>query len=119
MSEVYNKYKKLKEKNKEEMYLFKIGKFYIFLDEDANRINDYVVLKKTPFCKDVLKCGFPVERLEDYLKVFHNHKLSITIVEPEENKEEQILDYLKKIDLDKLSPIKALNILYEMKESLV
>ncbi len=119
MSEIYNQYKKLKEENKKKMYLFKVGNFYIFLDEDAEKINDYVVLKKTPFCKEVMKCGFPVNRLEDYMKVFHNHKLPISIIENEKKCDlEQVIQHLRKIDLNKLTPIKALNLLYEIKEML-
>lgn len=116
MSEVFNRYKKLKEKDKKKMYLFPVGKFYIFLDEDADKINEYVVLKKTPFCKETYKCGFPIDRLEEYMKVFHNHQLPIVLVEKEESKNiEEVLEYIKKVDLDKMTPLKALNLLYEIK----
>ncbi len=117
MSELYKKYKTLKEKDANTMYLFKSGNFYIFLGEDVDRINEYVVLKKTYFCKETMKCGFPVNSLEDYMKVFHNHGLPITVVESQEKKDiNDLIDYLKKTDLDTLTPLKALNILYELKE---
>ena len=43
MSKIYNKYLELKKENDDKFYLFKCGNFYIFLDEDAERINEYVV----------------------------------------------------------------------------
>ena len=46
---IYDKYKELKEQNSSKMYLFRNGNFYIFLDKDADLINEYVVLKKTNF----------------------------------------------------------------------
>jgi len=81
MSKFYDKYLELKKEDQEKMYLFRCGNFYIFLDEDANKINDYVVLKKTKFTNEIEKCGFPVASLENYLKVFQNHKLPIEVVE--------------------------------------
>lgn len=43
---LYDKYKELKEQNKDKLYLFKNGNFYIFIGEDADYINEYVVLRK-------------------------------------------------------------------------
>ena len=107
---IYDKYKELKEQNSSKMYLFRNGNFYIFLDKDADLINEYVVLKKTNFTKDVQKCGFTVNSKDAYLKVFQNHGLNIEIIENinEKNK-------LENIDLDTITPIQALNILYELK----
>ncbi len=107
---LYDKYKELKEQNKDKLYLFKNGNFYIFIGEDADYINEYVVLKKTNFTKDIQKCGFPVNSKDAYLKVFQNHGLNIEIIENinEKNK-------LENIDLDTITPIQALNILYELK----
>ena len=107
---LYDKYKELKEQNKDKLYLFKNGNFYIFIGEDADYINEYVVLKKTNFTKDIQKCGFPVNSKDAYLKVFQNHGLNIEIIE---NKNEK--NKLENIDLDTITPIQALNILYELK----
>ena len=43
MSKIYNKYLELKEENNEKMYLFKSGRFYIFLADDCDKINEYMV----------------------------------------------------------------------------
>ena len=81
MSKIYAKYLELKEKDKEKLYLFKSGKFYIFIADDCDAINDYVVLKKVKFTNEVYKCGFPENVLEDYLRVFKNHNLNIELVD--------------------------------------
>lgn len=118
MSQIYEKYRALKKKDKKILYLFRSGNFYIFLGEDADKINEYVVLKKTKFCKEAMKCGFPVTSLEAYLRVFHNHGLKVEVIEKDESSYEEILSILKNLDLDHTTPIRALNILKKLKESL-
>lgn len=118
MSKIYNKYLELKSIDSEKMYLFRCGKFYIFIADDCDLINNYVVLKKVNFCKDVLKCGFPVNVLDDYLRVFKNQNLNIEIIEEikEENTKDPIHEILNKIDIDNITPIEALLKLKELKE---
>ncbi|MCI9280347.1 MAG: hypothetical protein HFJ02_06090 [Bacilli bacterium] len=119
MSLLYDQYRKLKERDKDTYYLFRSGNFYIFLGDDADRINQYVVLKRTPFCKETIKCGFPIRSLEAYLTVFKNHGLVIQVIEKEEKKRiEPILKDLKNLDIESITPIKALTILKEIKDSL-
>ena len=86
MSKLFDKYLILKKEDPNKLYLFRCGKFYIFLDEDCDFINDFVVLKKTPFTSNVFKCGFPDQSLEDYMRVFENLNLNVEIIENEENK---------------------------------
>lgn len=116
MSKLYQEYLKLKEKNPTKMYLFRCGKFYIFLDEDCDKINDYVVLKKVSFSKDVYKCGFPSNALENYLRVFHNHKLNIEVIEEITENKTDVISCLINIDIDHITPIEALIKLKELKD---
>ena len=119
MSRIYNKYIKLKEQNKDTMYLFRNGNFYIFLKEDAERINEYDVLKKTKFCKDAKKCCIPFSSIEEYMHVFHNHGLDVQIISQVETTDvKEALEKLKNINLDKTTPIQALQILKELQELL-
>lgn len=120
MSKFYKKYLELKKNNSEVLYLFHCGKFYIFLDEDALLINKYVVLKRTKFTNEIDKCGFPENVLNEYLEVFKNHGLKIEVVE-NINEDVDYLNIIKKIkrlDLDKTTPIDALNKLYEIKREI-
>ena len=120
MSKIYNKYLDAKDNNK--LYLFHCGNFYIFLADDADLINNYVVLKRTKFTKDIMKCGFPVGSKEEYLKVFHNQGLVIDIIEnpllPEDinERERVVMDTLKSVKIDNLTPIEAMNKLKELQE---
>lgn len=122
MSKVYDKYLELKEKDQEKLYLFRCGNFYIFLDSDADLINNYVVLKRTPFTKTVLKCGFPLKSKEEYMKVFKNHDLKIEVIEnpllPVEmnEREKYVVDVLKKIDINTITPLDAMRKLKDLQE---
>lgn len=123
MSKIYDKYLELKKINRDSLYLFHSGKFYIFIADDADYINEFVVLKKTKFTNEVYKCGFPDSSLESYLKVFQNHKLNIEIVEPNQVEEikinnDKIYKVLKEIDVNNITPVQALNKLHELKEYL-
>ena len=129
MSKLFDKYLILKKEDPNKLYLFRCGKFYIFLDEDCDFINDFVVLKKTPFTSNVFKCGFPDQSLEDYMRVFENLNLNVEIIENEENKlsssilkerkiEESIFNRIKKLDINTTTPLEALKILEEIKETL-
>jgi DNA mismatch repair ATPase MutS len=116
LSKIYAKYLELKEKDKEKLYLFKSGKFYIFIADDCDAINDYVVLKKVKFTNEVYKCGFPENVLEDYLRVFKNHNLNIELVDNTNLNNNSIYDIIKNTDINKITPLEALKILENLKE---
>lgn len=116
MSKIYDRYLELKKENQNYLYLFKSGKFYIFIADDADKINEYVVLKKTNLTKEICKCGFPDNSIEDYMRVFNNHNLNIKIIDSIDTVENNIIDKIKKLDIDKMSPIEALNFLNEVQK---
>src|SRR5690554_6622235 len=68
MSELYQKYLKLKEKDATMVYLFKNGRWYIFLGADAKLMSNELGLKLTKFSSVSDKCGFPESELNKYLK---------------------------------------------------
>ena len=113
VSKIVREYNRLKSKNKNKLYLFKVGKFYIFIGEDVNTINNYMVLKITKFSNEYDKCGFPVERLDDYLRVFKNLKLDVEVID--EIQDIDVIKELKNINIDELSKEDALNLLKEIK----
>ena len=113
VSKIVREYNRLKGKNKDKLYLFKVGKFYIFIGEDVNIINNYMVLKITKFSNEYDKCGFPVERLDDYLRVFKNLKLDVEVID--EIQDIDVIKELKNINIDELSKEDALNLLKEIK----
>lgn len=93
--------------------MFRCGNFYIFLADDCDYINNYVVLKKVKFTNDICKCGFPKNSLEDYMLVFKNHNLDIEVIEDDESNLES---RIRSININEVSPIEALIKLKELQE---
>lgn len=128
MSKIYNKYLELKKENPNKLYLFHSGKFYIFIADDVETINQYVVLKKTRFTKEVSKCGFPDNCYDDYMRVFQNHHLDIEVIEsnyimdssnpnnsnPIIEKYLKIERYIKDIDIYSITPLQSMEILHNI-----
>lgn len=117
MSKILDKYSELKEKDKDKMYMFKSGKFYIFVSDDCDRINEYVVLKKVAF-SNTYKCGFPDVALDDYLRVFKNHNLNIEIITDFTLNNGNVEDIIRSIDTDNITPMEALKVLVKLKRIL-
>lgn len=102
---IYNKYVELKKQNNKLLYLFEVGNFFIFINEDAKLVSSIIDLKLTKFGNNV-KCGFPVNSLEKYINIFNELGLNVSIIykvnckEVNKNKDIEELDIYKKyIDL--------------------
>ena len=112
MSKLYLEYKRKKDENKDKYYLFKSGLFYIFIDEDAKKINKITPLNITNLNNDIVKCGFPSNSLDKYLDIFKNLGLDVEIVnriDENENKDisTKINKKIKNLNIDALTPVKA------------
>lgn len=124
MSKLYSEYLKRKKEDNSKYYLFKSGLFYIFIDEDAKSINKITPLNITKLNNDIVKCGFPENSLDKYLEIFKNLGLHIDVIEDfcsKESKEEvnnKIIKKIKNLNIDTLTPLKALNILSEIKRNI-
>lgn len=130
MSKIYNEYLRLKEEDSNKLYLFHNGKFYIFVAEDVEIVNQYVVLKPTKFTNKINKCGFPESRLDDYIRVFNNHKLNIKIIELSDIIEQvstltsiprkyiNMESKIKNISVNNITPLEAMTIIKELQEML-
>ena len=117
MSRLYKRYKNLK--NKEDIiYLFKVGMFYVILDDDAKILSKLLNLKLIPLNSEVNKCGFPINSLEKYEKILKENKVKYKIIEDyEENKDlNKFINKIKKYDINNITGIKALELIYELKE---
>ena len=120
MSKLYDRYLEEKNKNSEILYLFKSGMFYIFIDEDAIKISSITTLKLINLTKDIVKCGFPEKTLQKYLNIFENLNLKIKIIENENSNTEfeSLINKIKKININEITPLDALKILSNLKESI-
>lgn len=127
MSKLYKSYVNLKEKNSEKLYLFKSGMFYIFLQEDAQKISEIFGFKITKLNQDVNKCGFPSSRLEYYIDMMTKRNIPFEIIDNDYSKIEnyqdyinndkikKIVTYIRDVDLDNITFREAYEILKEMK----
>lgn len=113
MSKLYEKYLKLKSVDKDKIYLFKSGIFYVALEEDAKLLNEKCNLKLTSLNDKVDKCGFPVKSLEKWEKLFKSLTINYEIVK--ELDKDVIIKSLEKVDIENITPVEALNILEKLK----
>ena len=120
MSKLYLEYLKRKKMDDSKYYLFKSGMFYVFLSDDEKRISEITTLSIANLNKDVVKCGFPKNSLEKYLKVFNNLGINIEIINKFDNDNNidinnKIINKIRRINIDNITPVKALNILNDFK----
>ena len=78
MSKLYDKYKTLKSSN-DIVYIFKVGIFYLFIDEDAIEMSNELGLKCTHLNNEILKCGFPLDSLDKYIKILEEKNIIIKL----------------------------------------
>ena len=111
MSKLYQTYVALKVQDSSQLYLFKSGIFYIFIDEDAKLISSLFNLKLTNLNSMIVKCGFPTSQLEKYTNLFKLANLSFKIIDSSNKSiyspKSLILDDQLKLFLEKISSVKA------------
>lgn len=119
MSKLYNLYCKLKEEDSSKIYILKSGIFYLLIAEDAEVYGVKLGLKVTKLNDEVNKCGFPISSYEKYKVMLDNCNCNYEFVEEkkqEQTNQNEISRYLKNVDINSLTPLKALEILNELKE---
>ena len=111
MSKLYQTYISLKVQDSTQLYLFKSGIFYIFLDEDAKLISSLFNLKLTNLNSMIMKCGFPTSQIEKYTELFKKANLSFKIIDSANNflysPKEFILNKNLETFLSKIASVKA------------
>lgn len=118
VSKLYMKYLKKKNEDNDKYYLFRSGMFYIFLQDDAIDISDKVGLKLTRLNDEVVKCGFPSNSLDKYLKIFSSMNIDIKVIDDDRDVCKRIIKMIRDIDIDNISPVKSLEILDKFKRLL-
>lgn len=121
MSKILKQYNELKQKDASCIYLFRVGIFYNILNEDAKILNEKIGLKLTSLSPEIIKCGFPLSSLDKYTKKLTDLQLKYQIIDnaPEDvnmNTYYTIINKIKKIDVDNITGVQALNILTELKK---
>ena len=101
MSKLYTEYLRLKKVDSSKIYLFKSGIFFISLDEDAKKLAEIFSFKLTYLNENVVKCGFPQNRLEYYISQLTISKIPFEIVDLNYSKIDNYSDYLNNIKIKK------------------
>lgn len=130
MSKLYKRYNELKATNDNQLYLFKSGMFFIFLDNDAKLISNELNLKLTKLNDNIVKCGFPINSFEKYSNLLKERGFEFSIIDENSSIVTSTSNYLsnieivnminkiKSMDINKTSPIQAFNILSSFKKIL-
>ena len=96
MSKVIEKYNELKRIDKNILYAFKIGAFFVFLNEDAKFVSEKLNLKITPFGNNAVKCGIPINSKESKLNILESQNIKYNIIEIEHEDKNRKVKNVKK-----------------------
>lgn len=121
MSKLLSNYNELKKKDASTIYMFRVGIFYNILNEDAKLLNKELGLKITSLSPEIIKCGFPINSLNKYIEKLNKKQLKYEIIDtaPKDMNIDsyyKIINKIRKIDIDHINGIQALNILSELKK---
>jgi len=124
MSKLQKQYEELKKKDKNKVYLFKVGIFYNILNEDAKVVSEAIGLKLTDLGPNLIKCGFPVSNLEKYTNLLKSKKLKFEVINTLTSSNNQtpsctnIIRQIQGIDLNNTTCKEAFDILYNIQQKL-
>ena len=102
MSKLYSKYSELKKTNPQFVYLFKVGIFFLALDKDAIRLSESLKLNLGKLNETVVKAGFPVSKLEHYVRILQALNIPFQIVDDTYGIIANYADYLNNESLKKI-----------------
>ena len=129
MSKLLTTYTNLKKQDNETFYLFKIGLFYNFINEDASIMSNLLHLKITNLSPAIIKCGFPNNSFDKYMKVLLSLPYKIKIIDSLENntlkelknfetnkKIKEFIFKISEIDVNNISITEAYSLLENLQE---
>ena len=122
MSKLIKQYDELKRKNPNKIYIFEVGIFYNILNEDAKIVSNAIGLKLTDLGPNIIKCGFPIAKLDKYTTLLKNKNLQfevITKASPQNQivSNEQIVKKLLNIDLNNTTCKEAFDFIYTIQQN--
>lgn len=124
MSKLQKQYEELKKKDKNKVYLFKVGIFYNILNEDAKVVSEAIGLKLTDLGPNLIKCGFPISNLEKYTNLLKSKNLKFEVINTLTSSSNQtpsctnIIRQIQGIDLNNTTCKEAFDILYNIQQKL-
>ena len=123
MSKLQKQYDELKRKNSEKIYIFKVGIFYNILNEDAKVVSDSIGLKLTDLGPSIVKCGFPIAKLDKYTNLLKSKNLPFEVISDiapsnQNTSYEKIVNKIKNIELNNTTFHQEFDILYNIQQNL-
>ena len=80
MSKLLDPYKKTKEKNLNNIYIFRINIFYNILNEDARIVSNTIELKLIALSPKIIKCEFSIAKSDKYTNLLKTNNLKFEII---------------------------------------
>lgn len=123
MSKLLKQYNELKQKDSSKIYIFQVGIFYNILQEDAKVVSNAIGLKLTDLSPEIIKCGFPIAKLDKYTTLLKEHNLQYEVVSTsapsnQPTSHQSIINKIKNIDLENTTCKEAFDILYNIQQKL-
>ena len=122
MSKLLRQYEELKKKDSNKIYIFQVGIFYNILNEDARIVSNAIGLKLTDLSPEIVKCGFPIAKLEKYTNLLKSHNIEFEVISKAPSNQsssyDNIIKKIKNIDLDNITCKEAFDILYNIQQKL-
>lgn len=123
MSKLLKQYNDLKNKDKDKVYLFKVGIFYNILNEDARLVSKEIGLKLTDLSPEIIKCGFPIAKLDKYTSLLEQKNINFEIVSnpapsSQNSPYSNIIKTIQDIDLNNTTFKEAFDLLYNIQQKL-
>lgn len=129
----FEKFKELKFLNPSKLYIFENGVFYISYNEDADKMKEIFGFVVKQMGSVYRKCEFPVQYFERYEKALQLKRIDYEVIAISKRKKKieanvlensssecsnlihlEIIQMIQKIELSKITPIQAINLLLEM-----
>lgn len=123
MSKLQKQYENFKKKDSEKIYIFKVGIFYNILNEDARVVSNSIGLKLTDLGPNIVKCGFPIAKLDKYTNLLKSKDLKFEIVNTlapsnQNVSYDSIIKKIQNTDLNNTTCKEAFDILYNIQQNL-
>ena len=122
MSKLMKQYQELKKKDPNKIYIFQVGIFYNLINEDAQLVSNKIGLKLTNLSPEIVKCGFPIAKLEKYTHLLDNNNLKYELVAnqapSDQSSYNSIINKIKNIDLNNTTCKEAFDVLYNIQQKL-
>lgn len=96
---------------------------YRYMNEDARVVSNAIGLKLTDLSPEIVKCGFPIAKLEKYTNLLNSHNISFEVVTTptstnQNTPYDNIIKTIQNVDLNNTTCKEAFDILYNIQQKI-